>query len=249
MSTSPVLRPILAWTLLALVSCGGGDDGGGPPDGLPADAPPSFPALPRIGTQIDRMGRPLIAAGLIGLRDTVAGDADLKRDAYNQAADPNKWASTEVAAGRTVTAELMANLPLFDVFDRQNPAIQPTPPLGCQNQLFYNGGPPPGGNPDPNSYRFLAELFADDMIYLDTKLETCTRYLPLEIEYTSATLIMHSDCGGRAPTHDAVDALYSALIAGVAGFTSQPVVLPKIADGVPPHADLTATFPYFGPPH
>ena len=214
---------------LALATCG--DNLTASPDANPDPGPDGLeaPAPPPLGVQIDRMGRPAIGALLLGTLDT-SDVADRKRDAYNLAADPNEWGSTQVAPGRPVLAELAANLAVLDVIDQGNLAIPGTP--GCNNQLLYNGDLQGGGPPGPTSYQQLAVVLAE------------------EIELASGTAIHHPECGGRAPTYDVIDVTYSTLLSGFFGFTPQPALIPRIADGVAPRASLSNTvFPYFGAPH
>jgi len=231
---------------LALATCG--DNLTTIPDAHPDPGPDGLevPAPPPLGVQIDRAGRPAIGTLLLGTLDT-SDVADMKRDAYHLAADPNQWGSTQLAPGRSVLAELAANLAVLDVIDQGNLAIPGTP--GCNNQILYNGNLQGGGPPGPTSYQQLAVVLAEDMLYLDTMFPTCTRYFSLEIELASGTAIHHEECGGRAPTHDVIDVTYSALLSGFFGFT-QPALIPRIADGVTPREGLSNTaFPYFGSPH
>lgn len=242
-----VLTLSAALAALALASCG---DNLGRPDARPngdstIDNPPPKP--PRLGMQIDRMGRPAINTALVGLRDAT-DPASMKKDAYNAAADPNMWSGAPVANGRSILAEIAANLPILDVLDKGNSAIPGTnPPPGCSNQMLYNGNVAGGGTPGPTSYNTLGNILADDMLYVDTSKTTCTAYLALEFEVASQT--PHTQCGGRTPKHDVIDVSYSLLISGLNGFTAPPGLLPRIGDGVDPHADVIDTFPYFGAPH
>lgn len=218
----------------------------------PVDTPPiEIPDPPPIGMQVDRMGRPLIIGALVGtFRDTTQG-ADTKRELYNGFSEPASWATASLG-DRTVGAEFMTNLGILDVLDQGNMAIPGTGMNipGCRNQILYNGNPSGGGTPGPGSYSMFATLLADDMIFVDTSKPTCTEYFALEAERVSGGAILHSQCGGRAPTHDVVDYTYSALLAGLNGFTLPPAFQPRITDGVARHADLSDTvFPYFGAPH
>jgi hypothetical protein len=239
-------RYLLALTaFLAAGSCG---DNHTVPDAPVPDARPDvIPDPPRIGMQIERMGRPAINTALVGLRD-ISNTATMKRDAYNALSDPSVWGSASIVNGRSVVAELAGNLGILDILDKGNLSIPGI--VGCGNQVLYNGNPGGGGTPGATSNNALATILADDMLYVDTSKTTCTSYLPLEIEAATGGLVMHSQCGGRAPTHDVIDVSLSALIAGLNGFTSPPGLLPRISDGVSAHADLSDTvFPYFGAPH
>jgi hypothetical protein len=245
---TPQLTLALASLLaLALASCG---DNLGVPDARRSDSQTGqVPAPPRLGTQIDRMGRPAVNAALIGLRD-IMEVSTMKKDAYNAASDPATWESVPLPGGRTVVDEIAANLAIFDVLDKGNMDIPGA--TGCQNQLYYNGNPMAGGTPGPMSYRELAKILADDMLYVNTDQQTCTAYLALELQVVRSGNNAEApmQCGGRSPTADVIDSTYSALIAGLAGFTTPPTLLPLITDGVGAHADLSdSNFPYFGPPH
>jgi hypothetical protein len=200
--------------------------------------------------QIERMGRPAVSTALVGLRDP-SDVATMKKDAYNVADNPNMWSAALIASGRSIRAEIAGNLGLLDVLDKGNPTIPGTGmnAPGCRNQMLFNGNPTGGGIAGPNSYNTLAGFFADDMLYVDTTKTTCNRYFALELEVGTAGAVIHTECGGRAPKHDVIDVSYSLLIAGLPGLTPQPNLLPRLGDGVTAHADITDTFPYFGPPH
>jgi len=239
-----LLAPLPVLALLGPAACG---DGRAHPDGQdPGDADqPGEP--PQLGKQIDRMGRPAINTLLDGLRD-MTDVATLKKDAYNAVTDPAGWGMAPVVSGRSIAAELAANLALLDVLDQGNGTIPG--PVGCKNQILYNGNPRGGGTTGSTSYDTLAGLLADDMLYVDTTKSTCNMYLSIEIDVGTAGQIQHMHCGGRAPTHDVIDVSYSLLIAGLNGFTVQPGLIPLISDGVAVHADVSdATFPFFGAPH
>lgn len=202
------------------------------------------PPPPALGAQLDRAGRPLIPLALVGLVESDAA-AMIKRDAYGQAADPAAWATASLG-GRTIEAELQANLPFLDVLDRGNVSIPGTP--GCGNQLLFNGNPTGGNPPTATSYQSLSRFLADDMLYVDTSKATCDQYLALEREAATGGGTVHTQCGGRTPSHDVIDTTYSMLFAGLAGFTTVSEQ-PRINDGVPVHVDLPTGFPFFGPPH
>jgi hypothetical protein len=231
---------------LALASCG---DDPAVPD-APSDGTAENPAPPQLGAQIDRMGRPVISAALIGLAD--APDvAAMKKDAYNTAADPAMWASAEVAGGRSIVAELAAKLAIIDVLDKGSNLIPGTGQNapGCRNQLAYNGNPTGGGIAGPSSYNTLAGFLADDMLYVDTSKAMPDAYFSIELEVVTNGVVPHLQCSGRAPTYDAIDITLMALLAGRNGFTAPPGPQPRLGDGVTVHADLSDTvFPYFGPP-
>jgi len=100
-------------------------------------------------------------------------------------------------------------------------------------------------------YGSLATALADDEIYLDTTQVRCDAYLAIEFATLTSSPILN--CGGRAPANDVIDVTYSVVAAGAAGFGVTNNVpdpsKPLFGDTVPAHADITATFPYFGQPH
>jgi len=211
----------------------------------PADAPPVPPA-PAIGAQIDRMGRPVINTALVALVNTSAAETTAMKDAYNHASNPATWRTTELIPGRTIEQEFMANLALLDVLDAG------LANGGCGNQLLYNNVAAGGGTPDATSYKTLADILADDRLYVDTTKKVCGKYL--NVEFDVATGVAHTDCGGRAPTNDVGDTSYSVLLAGLKGFSTDGKLTPLINDGggvtkVVVHLDTTdLAFPFFGPP-
>ncbi len=243
MSTHRFVLALAAF--LAAASCG---DNYTVPDAPVPDARADVvPDPPRLGMQIERMGRPAINTALVGLRD-ISSAATMKKDTYNALSDPSVWGSASITSGRSVVAEIAGNLGILDILDKGNLSIPGM--VGCGNQVAYNGNPGGGGPPGATSYHTLAILLADDMLYVDTSRPSCNAYLALEIDHATGGAISHTQCGGRAPTHDVIDVSLSALIAGLNGFTPQPALVPRISDGVGPHADLSDTvFPYFGEPH
>lgn len=226
----------------ALAACG---DNGGHPDAGPRidSADTGFPPAPRLGAQLARIGRPQLAAALIGTVDPPLS-AVAKRDAYGALANPATWATSALPGGRTVAAELAANQALFDALDQgaalpctgDAPACTP----GCGNQLLADR--PPAAT----SYARLAALLADDQLYVDTTRASCDQFLALELEV--ALGIAHTACGGRAPRHDVIDVLYALLFAGRDGVSD--ALAPVFGDGVDAHADVSDDrHPYFAAPH
>jgi hypothetical protein len=198
------------------------------------------PPPPGLGAQIDRLGRPAISTMLIGLLATSMAAQAARKDAYNHAPDPATWKATMLETGLTIERELALNLAVFDALDRGLMAISQS---GCGNALQYSGPP------SLTSYQGAAGLFADDQLYVDTSKTTCAVYLALEIEQVSAGSSIHTSCGGRTLTHDAIDVTYSVLAAGTDGLDKANGFGPKIVDGVPPHTDVKDTFPFLGAPH
>lgn len=248
---TPRLHLFLAlYVPLFLSSCGDNKDN---PDAPPKDTSidSGFARPPELGPIIERMGRPAINTVLNALIFDDSTTAMMKKDAYNQAADPAMWGTTPLPGGRSIAAEFAVNLAFVDVLDQGNPAIPGTGvnAPGCRNQIAYNGNPNGGGMTVPTSYQYLASILADDMLYVDTSKTSCQQYLALEVEAATGGEIAHTQCGGRTPTHDVIDVSYSVLLSGKAGFGS-PGFTPRITDGVTVHPDVSDTvFPYFGAPH
>jgi hypothetical protein len=230
----------LAAGAIALGGCGGPSESvhhdGGNLDGAPLPPPPA------LGAQLDRMGRPLIGTALIGVFAPAQAQADM-RDAYNRAPDPAAWATAIISTGMTIEAQMEMNLAAFDAFDTGLGVVG----AGCGNAVRYSSPP------STSSYRVVADLFADDELYVDTGIASCPIYLALEMQYatTGAGTKAHTSCGGRTPSHDVVDLTYSMLAAGRNGVDpSTSDGAPTLHDGVAAHADIKeSVFPFLGTPH
>jgi hypothetical protein len=225
----------------AAAGCGGSSastDASPQHDGGPLDGA-GIPDPPALGAQLDRAGRAGISTLLIG---TFAADParTALRAAYNLAPDPAAWRTAMLQTNLSIERELANNLAVFDALDAGMTSVMVP---GCGNAIRYAG--PPG----PTSYKVAADLFADDQLYVDTAKTTCTQYLALEIEFASLGGTPHSTCGGRTPTHDVVDAMYSLLAAGIDGLDRLNDLTPRITDNVAAHADVKSAFPFLGPPH
>lgn len=225
-------------------SGGGGDDddAGAGGDGGSSDAP-GVPAPPVLGAQLDRMGRAAISTVLIAPFAPDGAARTAVEDAYNQAADPSAWRTTLLQTGVTIEAELQKNMATFDALDLGLPQMS-VPHQGCGNVFQYVA---PAG---PSSYKIAADLFADDQLYVDTAMPTCEVYLALELDAATG-VAPHVTCGGRKPSHDALDVTYSVLAAGLEGLDpSNGAFAPKIAGSLAPHSDVNeAVFPFLGQPH
>ena len=150
-----------------------------------------IPGKPLVGMLIDRLGRPAINTALTNPFNLVTGSTTaMVKNQYN-AAVPGNWGSY---AARPYIAE---NLAIFDGFDSN-----------CGNQLL-------AGAAGANRYIQMANLLADDRLYLNANSGTCTKYLALEQG-------VQGDCGGRHPTMVVMDVTYNLLIAGslTAGWTN-----------------------------
>jgi hypothetical protein len=223
---------------VTLAACGGGRvlPDGAPPDESGNPDVAGMPPPPALGAQIARAGRPAISTILIGVFSAPALQQDQK-DAYNHAPDPATWKTTMLSNNLTLEVHLETNLAAFDAID------SPTIPMACGNALAY--APPVS----PASYLGTADLFADDQLYVDTSMSTCSVYLALELEQASAGEFPHRTCGGRTLTYDVIDVTYSVLASGTDGLDQASGFSPKIHGSLSAHPDVTTTFPFLGPPH
>ncbi len=140
------------------------------------------------GRQIDRAGRPLTGNALLG---TLAPDeiSDRLKEEYN--------AATPATSGRFV-AEIEKALGLYDAFDGH-----------CGNQLLARPGVPPSAR-----YRALAELLADDRLWVNSESTICTQLFAVELASVGGHPERVIDCGGRAPLYDAANVYRSLLVDG-----------------------------------
>ena len=246
MRATPMMKMMMKISAVALVAfagCGGGASNPIHHDAGTPDAA-GFPPPPALGAQIDRVGRPAISSLLIGTFATEPTRTAVK-DAYRQASDPATWKDTMLRPNVSIRQELEANLAVFDALDAGLPPVPSQPPFGCRNAFRYTT--PTGAA----SYQAAADLFADDELYVDTSRPTCNVFLALELDYGTGGGYTHTTCGGRMPTHDAIDMMYSVLAAGAYGVDQQSNgdLAPLIHDNAPVHSDVKDTFPFLGPPH
>ena len=148
---------------------------------------PEVPARPVIGAPIDRAGRPLTGNGLIGLfaPDEVG---DRRKEQYNRAA-PADWPS--------FADDLAKSLALYDGFDGT-----------CGNQWLAAPGAAAG------RYRRLAELLADDRLWIDSRAAGSSRLFAVEQRALASPPQPAGDSGGRNPVEDSVDVFRSLLVLG-----------------------------------
>ncbi len=168
------------------------------------------PSPPKIGAQIDRMGRAGVNTALTDPFSTVPGQtSDQVKDVYNAAKDPSAWVSMFV--GGPVGNLIAGNLAILDALDGV-----------CGNQPFAKPGTPPPAD----RYKPLATVLADDQLYVNTSAGTCNSYLAVETSVAN-------DCGGRTPLYNTIDVTY-AVVAGSATVVNG---ITRDADG---NASLTA---------
>jgi hypothetical protein len=184
-----------------LAACGD-DDSPGTPDADPMVADSSMdssvdssmapPAVPSLGTQIDRTGRPAINTAL---NNTFNGDTAAKnaaKDAYNADGNVADWP-------RNYAADIADSLAILDGAD-----------TNCGNQLLASAVAD-GEDIPANRYSALAGILADDRLYMHTDLGSCG-YLGLEVSVVTET--DPAGCGGRLLGNDVIASSYSVLVAG-----------------------------------
>jgi len=196
--------PIVAILLwAAVVLTGCGSDDNTPPP------PPSVGAV-----QIDRMGRAGVNTALTNpfFRESVASEESQHEailDNYNAARDPSQWVAQ-------FSSLIAPNLAILDSLDGV-----------CGNQLLAGPAPVPG------RYKVLADILADDQLYVNTASGTCNQYLAVE---ANAIGIANTDCGGRTPLENTIDITYSVVALGA---------LTGVTNGITSDADGTASLTVF----
>ena len=165
--------------------------------------------------QIDRMGRPLTGNALLGVNLGLA-EVDAMKEAYN-AATP--------ATGSRFAGEIAQGLALYDSFAG-----------GCGDQWLADLKAPPA-----QRYQALAALLADDRLWIDADAKVCSQLFGVELAALGGPAPEARDCGGRAPSYDAVNAYRSRLADGTAG---------SVDDGVhqDDHIASPTTFPFLAAP-
>lgn len=171
-----------------------------------------MPLRPALGSPIDRAGRALTGNALLGT--IAAGEVGnaLKED-YNRAGQTS-W--------QKFAPELGRNLALYDSFDG----------IAGNQWLAVRG------INTEERYAALAELLADDRLWVNTSISVCTQYLAVELEAHGAP---NRDCGGRTPNYNVNGVFRSLLIRGT---------MDTVDDGVD-HDDKvhsSVAFPFLAPP-
>lgn len=196
----------------AAAAAGCGDDLAARPDARARPDAATIPPPPELGPMIDRAGRPMTGTLLVGTMIPDGARRELAQAEYGRAT-PDLWQRFEL--------ELQTNLAVFDALDTRTLAGD-----GCGNLEL--------------PYRELAQLLADDQLFLDATLGVCTDYFSVERAFLRGQ--PRATCGGRAPSYDAIDTIYSEVIKGIS--------LPIVGDGVAPHRNVNdGAFPFLGPPH
>jgi len=131
--------------------------------------------------QLDRMGRPLTTNALLATLGPDEVAVDLK-ERYNLQTP---------STAQAFVAEIEKGLALYDGFDGI-----------CGNQWLADGNEPPA-----KRYRKLADVMADDRLWINSSLGECRKFFAVELG-------QRSDCGGRSPLVDAVDVYRAVLVNG-----------------------------------
>lgn len=164
--------------------------------------------------QIDRMGRPLTANALLA---TLGPDevSDELKERYNKATP---------ATAAAFVPEIEKGLAFYDGLDGQ-----------CGNQSFIELGAEPALR-----YRELADILADDRLWVNSELTACTKFFAVEIASYTGRMEADDDCGGRTPSEDAIDVYRSLLVNGTST---------GVDDGVDrDERELSAEFPFLAAP-
>jgi hypothetical protein len=175
------------------------------------------PPPPSLGAfQVDRAGRVGITTAVTDpfFRETVSREQtkhDIVNDDYNAESDPFKWVSR-------FSSLIAPNLAILDALD-----------MVCGNQLA-------AGAPGANRYKTLADILADDQLYLNTATGKCTQYLAVEAGITD-------DCGGRTPNYNTIDVTYCVLASGT---LTCPITNGVLKDDDGTHS--TTVFPFIDNP-
>jgi hypothetical protein len=131
--------------------------------------------------QLDRAGRPLTGNALLGTLAT-ADISDRMKEEYNRA--------TPSTAARFVP-EIEKTLGLYDAFDGT-----------CGNQFLAKSDTTSG-----TRYRALAELLADDRLWVNSEATKCSQLFAVE-------RALRNDCGGRTINYSAANVYRSLLVNG-----------------------------------
>jgi hypothetical protein len=211
----------ICWAAVLLAGCSEDNETPAFMPTAPVTTVPGIPPPPRLGAvQVDRMGRAAVNTALTNpfFRETVAAEEsqhEVILDDYNAASDPSEW------------------VPLFSSLIAGNLAILDSLDGVCGNQLLA------GPTPVAGRYKALADIFADDQLFVNTASGTCTQYLAVE---AIAAGVSSNDCGGRTPLYNTIDVTYSVVALGA--FTGVTNGVTRDADGV---ASVTA-FPFLDRP-
>lgn len=171
---------------------------------------------PELGVQIERTARPLIKNALVGGPLAPDSVSDQRKEAYNRVARTG-WAR--------FSEDIQRTLGLYDGLDGH-----------CGDQWLAD---PHAGS--STRYQRLAQLLADDRIWINSKSSICTQFLAVELVAVNSRTGLSNDCGGRTPNYDASNIFRSMLTNGTSS---------GVDDGL--HRDeqihSATTFPFLAAP-
>jgi hypothetical protein len=141
------------------------------------------------GKPLDRMALPFVGNTLLGVAPFSTDDASgVLRQQYNEALP-------------TTSAQFIAAL-------QKGLAFQDSLDGKCGNQLLAAPGDA------ASRYLALAQVFADDRLWVNSGSRVCTQFLAVELANLTEQKALGKDCGGRTPTYDTSNVWRSLLIAG-----------------------------------
>jgi hypothetical protein len=168
------------------------------------------------GKQLDRMARPFVTNTLLGAAPFSPDDASgLRRQEYNESLP---------GSSAQFIPDLQRSLAFQDSLEGQ-----------CGNQLLAEP------QESPSRYSRLAQVFADDRLWVDSSSRVCTHFFAVEMASLTDQKGAAHDCGGRTPTYDTSNTWRSLLIAGTRS---------GISDGLDrdEHAPSATLFPFLAAP-
>jgi hypothetical protein len=137
--------------------------------------------------QIDRAGRPLTGNALLASLGP-AEVSDAMKDDYNRSTP---------ADGPRFAPEIARGLALYDGYDGQ-----------CGDGWLIDGAAPPAAR-----YAPLANLLADDRLWVNAASGDCRELFAVERAALGGEPALAGDCGGRTPNYSAAN-VYRSLLAG-----------------------------------
>jgi hypothetical protein len=120
------------------------------------------------------------------------------------------------ASGARFVPEIEKGVAIYDSFDGR-----------CGNSLL--------------GYRAMAELLADDRLWVNSASGVCTQLFAVELAELAGRKELRNDCGGRTPNYDSVNVYRSLLVDGTYA---------SVDDGVhrDDHVHSTTEFPFLAAP-
>ena len=217
----------------------GGDPGAGGAGGEGGSGPP---AVPELGPQLERMGRPAINTATVETFLTLSGGSPgPTTDVIRSSAQDDYNAAENGGADATDFITTMAlQLTVLDSLDGT-----------CGNSLAWGLLAPDGDCEDSATgqpivcYAGLATVLNADALWVKTDYVGCGLYLGVEAD--GAGIIPNTDCGGRRPVDDVIRTTYSAVSGAVNPADPQIFLFDDLI--TPPAGLHPATFPFLATPY